>query len=276
MGSHGNLPRVGTRCVDTGIEGGPGAPQGLQRQPGDGVRQAGQAAEFLMGQVAQGGDELGAVDEGQALLGLEDHGLETRCRQGRAPGHLVAVLPGQPLAHQQKGHVGQGSQVAAGAHAALAGHHGHHILVQAVCQQADGLGADAAVALQQTVDASGHEGAGLVLRKRVAHARGMAADEVQLEQLQLVRCDDHRGELAEARVDAVDRAALGHDAVHHPPILGHHSEGGLVQDHGFARGDARQQRGGEGLSIEADHTASLGLRVRASTRARPRVRPATV
>jgi hypothetical protein len=115
-----------------------------------------------------------------------------------------------------------------------------------------------------------------LMRQGLAHAGGVAADQVELELLELVRGDDHGGELAEARVDAVDRAALGHDSVHHGPVLGHQGEGALVQDDALASGDARQQGGGEGLSIEADHAGTLRERVRARQRARARVSPATV
>ena len=172
--------------------------------------------------------------------------------------------------------MGQGGQVAAGAHAALARHHGHDVAVQAFRQQVDGLGPDAAMALQEAVDAGGHEGAGLVLRQGLTHTGGMAADQVELEQLELVRGNDHRGELAEARVDAIDRAALGHDAVHHGAVLGHQGQSARVQGDPLARGDARQQGGGEGLSIEPDHAGTLRERVRARQRAKASVNPATV
>ena len=102
----------------------------------------------------------------------------------------------------------------------------------------------------------------------------MAADEVELQQLELVRGDDDGGELAEAGVDAVDGAAFGHDAVHHGPVLGHAGQGALVQRDSLPPGDARQQRCREGTSIETDHRTAFGEIVKASTRARPKVRPA--
>ncbi len=262
--------------MDAGIEGGAGAPQGLQAETGDLVCQARQARELLRGQVAQGGDELGAVDEGQALLGLQDHGAEARLGQGLAAGQLTAGHPGQALAHQHQGHVGQGGEIAAGTHAALAGHHGQDAAVEALGQQADGLGADAAVGLQQAVDAGGHEGASLVRGQGLTHPGRMAAQQVELEQPELIVGDDHRGELAEAGVDAVDGAVFGHDLVHHRAVRRHPGQGRLIQDDALAGGDARQQGRREGAAVQEDHQASLGFRVRASISARPRVRPATV
>ena len=128
--------------------------------------------------------------------------------------------------------------------------------------------------LQEAVDAGGHEGPSLVQRERVTHAGGVAADQVQLKLLELVWRDDHGSELAEAGVDAIDCAALGHDAIHHGPVLDHEGQGALVQGDALPTRDARQQRRGEGASIKVDHRGSLREMVRATSRARPRVSPA--
>ena len=71
-----DLAGMGPGGMDPGIEGRTGAPEGLQAEAGDLVRQVRQPDELLQGQVAQGGDELGAVDEGEPLFGLERHGCQ--------------------------------------------------------------------------------------------------------------------------------------------------------------------------------------------------------
>ena len=268
MARDGNLTRVGAGRMDAGVEGCPGAAKGLQAQGGDLVGQGHQALQPGDCEVAQGSDELGAVNEGQAFLGLQHHRREAGLLQGRPAGLRPLGSPGEALAYQQQGHVGQRGQVAAGTHTALAGDHGRDVPIQALGQQMDGLGADATVPLQQAIDAGRHEGPGLVLGQGIAHARRVAAHQVQLQLLQLIGGDHHRGELTEAGVDAIDRAAFGDDAVHHGPVLRDLPEGRLVQGDALAGRDAGQQGRGEGLAVQADHAGSLRGRVKASSRAK--------
>ncbi len=70
-------------------------------------------------------------------------------------------------------------------------------------------GPDAAGAEQQDVGAQQHHRAHGLFRKRIAHARGMAADQVQLQPAQVAGRDAYVGELAEARRHAVHGIASG-------------------------------------------------------------------
>ncbi len=250
---HLDLAGMGPGLVDPGIVGRRGSPEGFQAEGCDLVGQGHQGLQPGHGQAPEAGDELGAVDEGQALLGLQGDGPEAGRGQGLGAGDVPVPVPGQPLAHQQQGHVGQGRQVPGGPHAALGGHHGDDVPVQALGQQADGLGADPAVGLEQAVDAGGHEGPGLVDRQGLPHPGGVAADQVQLELGQLVLGDDHRRELSEAGVDPIDHPLLGQDPVDDRPVLGHRLQGGPIQGDGGPGGDAGEGLGGQALAIQADH-----------------------
>ena len=97
----------------------------------------------------------------------------------------------------------------------------------------------------------------LVLGQGRAHARGMAAHQVQLELGELGGRDHHGGELPEAGVDAVDGAPLGEDAVDDLAVLGHVRQGGLVQFHGTARSDGGKLDCREVLTIESNHCILL-------------------
>ena len=89
----------------------------------------------------------------------------------------------------------------------------------------------------------GHQGPGLLLGQRLAHAGGMAADQVQLELGQLPGRDHHGGELAEPGVDAVDRPALVQDPLDDLAVLHHPGQRRGVEGDGLASGDARQGAG---------------------------------
>ena len=109
--------RVGTQRVVGGAEGLDTALEGFQ---GEGRRHGGEAHQVLGPagrQQAQAVHELGAVDQGQAFLGLEHQAGPLQPLEDRRGVDAPAVLVHQvPLAHQHQRQVGQGRQVARGAH----------------------------------------------------------------------------------------------------------------------------------------------------------------
>ena len=74
-------------------------------------------------------------------------------------------------------------------------------------EQVEGLGPDAAEALGEDVRPQQHQAAGLRLAQGLAHAGGVAADEVELQLAQAVVGDVDVGEAPEAGGHAVDHAA---------------------------------------------------------------------
>ena len=117
------------------------------------------------------GNQLGAIDEGQSLLGLQADGGEVVALQdvlGIAPAGGGA--PHLALAHEAEGEVGEGRQVPARPHRALLRHPGQARGVEGVnvlpendqgwstlVGLLEGLEGDAGVALGQHVDPEGQQ-----------------------------------------------------------------------------------------------------------------------
>jgi hypothetical protein len=83
-----------------------------------------------------------------------------------------------------------------------------HASVQQLDEEVECLEPDAGVALGQNVRAQRHRGSNHGNRQRLAHAGGMAAQQVDLQLRQRVVRDLHVGKAAEARVDAVGRRVV--------------------------------------------------------------------
>ncbi len=105
--------------MDPRVESGVRAEQSVERERADDVRRARQAQRLGESQAGDGGHQLRAVDQGQALLGLEgDRGKAGRC-QGLAPGEPAALVEALALADQHQRQVGQRRQIATGADGSL-------------------------------------------------------------------------------------------------------------------------------------------------------------
>ena len=90
----------------------------------DDVRAAGEAQRLGHGETAHRGHELGPVDEGEALLGLEDEGRRPDRAQGLGAGQATALEDALALADEGEREVGEGRQVPARPDRALRGHDG--------------------------------------------------------------------------------------------------------------------------------------------------------
>jgi hypothetical protein len=73
----------------------------------------------------QGGRDLRAVDEGEALLGGEHDGREAGARKGRRTGHALAGIKGLAFADHHRRHVRERREVAGGADGTLFRDHRH-------------------------------------------------------------------------------------------------------------------------------------------------------
>ena len=139
--------------LDVAVEGPRRALEDLQGQGGHHVGLPGHDPSPLGGLGPDGGDELGAVDEGEALLdGQRDRGEVVALEDvlGLAPPRRRR--PHLPLAHEAEGEVGEGGEVAAGPDGALLGHPGEAGGVEGVDELLQGGQGDARVALGQHVD----------------------------------------------------------------------------------------------------------------------------
>ncbi len=188
-------------------------------------------------QRAHRGEDVGAVDGGEAVARLQPRDGDAGALHGLAAGQALTLEEGLALAHHEEGELGHRGEVAGGAHRALLADHGRDTLVQHLDERHRNLGAVAGVAVRVHVDAPRHGGAHDLERRRLADAGGVVVDEKALELLDLLVVEHDLAELADARVGAV-HALAGLD---------------LVFDHGAARLDALERR-----RIEPDLLAVAG------------------
>ena len=227
-------------------------------------------------QAADGGHELGAVEEGEALLGFERDAARGRPLRGRgragrrAPSAREArsaarrgVVCNQQLAladHRQH-EVRRRRQVAARPQRAARRHPGHEIGVEHGAEQLQRLGTHARVAPGERVDADRHRRAHDVARQRLADADGVAAHQVLLQLADLVDGDVRRGELAEAGGHAVDDALLGDDLLDDVARAGDAVERGCAELDRPARARHRDHVGDAQRRVADDerlHSTTIG------------------
>ena len=160
-----------------------------------------------------GRGELRAVEQRQPLLGAERQRSEAGRGQGLGGG--LAAMRRVDLADADHGrrHVRQRRQIARGADRALAGHHWHQAIGQHRLQHGDGGGAHARGTLGEARELEGQHQPNDGHGRRLANTCRVRQHDVGLQPRQVGRRDAHAGELAEARIDSVDRLALGHDGL---------------------------------------------------------------
>ena len=119
----------------------------------------------------------------------------------------------ESLADEHEGDVGERREVAAGADRAAARHDRVHPPVEQREQVLDRVAPDAREPFGEHIGAQRHRRAHRASRQRLADAGGMAAQQVQLQLLQVAARDDRFGERAEAGVDAVHRPIVAGMAI---------------------------------------------------------------
>ena len=119
MRADGGLAGVGAGRVDARVERHVRAEERVEREGAQDVGRADGAERVGHREPADGGHELRAVDEGEALLRLEGHRLEAGGAQGLAAVQDPPVDPALALAHERQREVGERGEVAARAHGPL-------------------------------------------------------------------------------------------------------------------------------------------------------------
>ena len=159
------------------------------------------------------GHRGGAVDEGEALLVAELHGLDAGALERRRPGHDLALVLGAPLPGADQRDAGQRPEVAAGAERAFLGHAGQDTAIVHRDVFLQILQGDRRSAAAEGIDARQHGGADVGVVEMGADVGLNAAQDVVLHLL------GHRGrhqpvhEAADAGGDAVNDPARGDELV---------------------------------------------------------------
>ena len=246
------LIRVGTGLVNPRVERRGRTAHGLEAHRGGGVRRAPQDPGVVHQQRRQPGLGLRAVDERQTLLRFQRDRFEPLGSQRRA------VLP---LPDHGEREVREGGEISRRPDAPLRGDARMHLRVQHADDQLRKDRAHPARAAQQHVGAQQHHRPHGVDGQRFSHAGCVAADQIQLQIARLVGLDAHMRQLAEARVDAIDRVAPAHGGLD-GPAGGSDARQSLRRDrHGRdAAGDGDDVRDREGMAVECDrgrHAAKI-------------------
>ena len=152
----GDLPRLAPQGVHLGIEGLPDAVQGLAGHGGGDVRRFGQVPGVIHRLAGDGRHDLGAVDQGQALLGGQLDGVDAGGGHGLPARHHPALILRLALAQHHQHHVGQGRQVAAGPQGPLLRDDRMDPPVQHLQKRLHGGQADAGIAPGQGVQPQQH------------------------------------------------------------------------------------------------------------------------
>ncbi|MCY1353954.1 hypothetical protein D9M69_403080 [compost metagenome] len=212
-GSGVDLAALATGGVDARIERRTGTQHGFDAQAaadGGGGEQV-----FGLEQTTQGvgSGHLGAVEQGQALLGGQGHRLQAGDGQGFGGRQPLALVARLALTEQDQGHVRQRCQVAGGAHRALQRDVRVDLGVDQRHQGVDHLAADAGEATGQAVHLEQHDQAHHGVIQRLADTGGVGQHQRTLQFLQVGRGDAGRGQQAETGVDAVGGTPLGDDVL---------------------------------------------------------------
>ena len=247
-----DLSHMTAQGVDARIEGGVGA---LGRLGGERPGDQGRLVKPLrLEQPGQGigGGELGAVQEGQPLLGAQFHRLQPGGVQGFR--RRVPFVPDEDLAlaDQGGGHVRQGGQVAAGPDGALTGDHGDQLALQHGLQQVGGLRPHAGRALGEAGQLQGHHQPDDIAGGGGPGSRRMAQHDVALQPSEVRVPDPHIGELAEAGIDSIDRRAGGQNARDRGRAGSDHRPGGGVELRRRAEIDGPPVAEGHGTRLQCD------------------------
>ncbi len=261
VGGRGRLSGVGPQRLQPRIE---GVVAPLERLERAGARDVGGGRQRLRLQERERPDRedhLGAVDQRQPFLRLQPEGLDPDPAQGVGRRHPRAAQPHLPLSDEAERQVRQRRQVAAGADRALLRDDRQEVGVQEVQERLDDPRPHTRVAARQDMGSQQHQGARRLGRERRSDAGAVAADQIQLQRLELIMRDAHVLEVAEAGVDSVDLLAAREDPLHqgvrplHPPprIRGE-------ADVGPAAGDRRDLLKPQSLAVQDDAGHGRGPR----------------
>ncbi len=166
-------------------------------------------------EAGDGGHQLRAVDQGEALLGLERDRTQAHGGERLATGQPAAFVDALALADQSQREVGQGGEIAAGPDGSLRGHERMDTPVQQRDQQLERLETHAGEAAGEHVRAQQHERPRLRHAERCADAGRVRAQQVRLQLAQAIERNPDVGEVAEAGGHAVDDRAASDGVVDH-------------------------------------------------------------
>ena len=239
VGRRAGLARVRSQRLEVGREDPVGAEQRLDAHGRRQVGHADQRLQVVAGEREHAEHAVGAVDEGEALLGGQPYRLETGRRQRRGGVGEVAVRVAYgALAHQGQRAVRERCEVARAAERAVLVDHRRDAGVEHPGVGLDRADADPGVTAGEGAQPEQHQPADDLALDLGTGAGGVRADERALELLAQLGGDVPVGQGAEAGRDAVGRDLAGGEGV--DPLTGGRDGGERLvgEDHlGATAGD---------------------------------------
>jgi hypothetical protein len=201
---------------------------------------------------------LRAVDERDALLGVEAEGFEVGFLEGLGAGQEAALIFGFAFSDEDQGHVGERGEVSAGSDAASGGDSRGDAFVEQAAEAAGDDRADAGDAHGEHVGADQHHGSDGFAGQGIADSAGVGADDVALELFEVLGGDARVGQQADSGVDRINRGFAGGEAFDHF-ARGAHAFGGVRVDFDLfvVAGDAGDFFQGQRGTGERDHTFTV-------------------
>jgi hypothetical protein len=224
-----DLTRVGTARLESRAVRHLSATQGLHGDGRDDAGRARQPVSRCQHERADGTHHLRAVEQGQAFLGFEHQGFQAGFCERSGGRHGAPFVLHHAMADDGQCQMGQGSEVARGAHAALAGHDRVDALAQQLQEAVDEFGPTAGVAEGQRVRPEQQHGPHDLGRQGLADASGVTQEQAFLQLSGALRRHIGGGQRAEAGGDSVDDLAAGHQALDDGARLGH-ARAGLIRE----------------------------------------------
>ena len=209
-------------------------------------------------QGGDGGQQVGAVDGGQSVPGLQAGNRDAGGVHGGLRRNLPSFVETLSFAHQAEGDLAHGGEITTGANAPFLAHHRRDAGVEQ-CDVGQGdLRPASRVPLGLDVDTPQHRPANPLLGNRFSDAGGMVVDQVLLELPGLVVVQPDAGQFTDAGVDAVHHLAAGDPALQEGAAGPDPVQGAGRQFHGFAAScDPQKFFDGETGTVQNDRHPTL-------------------
>ena len=196
------------------VESGVGA---LERIAGHGADHVGGVDQSLGRQQRESSHRqhgLGTVDERDRFFGLEHQrfdacSLERFCASDAAALAVMAFA----FSDQKQSQVGQGREIAGGAHAPLRRHPGGDAPREQFADRVNSSRPHAGIALGKRIGAQQHHGPGFCDGERVADAHRVRTHQVDLQFADLIAGDAYIAKFADAGGDGVGHLVVGDERV---------------------------------------------------------------
>jgi hypothetical protein len=213
IGSGSDLASVWARQVNARVEGYGGTHECFERHGSSEVSDLSEAVRVHDAQRSYPGHGLGAIEQGQTLLGREGERSKAGCGEDFCARLPDALKNGFAFADDDQREMRERSQIATRSYRAFGGddrvdpciEHGH--------EQVNELRPHTTVSLGEDIGAQQEHSPRLSFAERLAEAAGVAANQVGLELGQTVGGNAHIGQLAKSGVDAVNGLASFEDGL---------------------------------------------------------------